>query len=190
MKIKVTYVSTKPVFLTDARGNTKELPVGSEISVAQWAALKSDSARTKFERVERNLSAERAAARAERYVSTIYTIDEIDTIEDPEIRETALKLVALWPHTDAGVVPFPGIVAGVDLHDRDHKTNYYLLHQGLPAGLPPMWSTANRMTQRVEKVYPDHDKVTSPYEYCTITLRTALSRAMNGKDLFAWGEVR
>lgn len=190
MKIKVTFVSTKPVFLTDARGNTKELPVGSEITLAQWTALKSDSARAKFKRVERNLAAEKAAERAERFQSTIYTLDQLDQIPNDKVRADALKLAALWEHSDGAVVPFPGIVAGVDLHDPNHKTNYYVQGEGLTADLPPMWSTAGRMTQPVEKVYPAVDRRRYPYGYCTVTLRTALSRVLNGKDLFAWGEVR
>jgi hypothetical protein len=39
MKIKTVYVATRPVFQTDARGNTKELPVGHEVNEKQFLTL-------------------------------------------------------------------------------------------------------------------------------------------------------
>jgi hypothetical protein len=129
-------------------------------------------------------AAAKAAKRAERYVSTIYTLTELDQIPDLEQRVRALKLAALWEFTDGSVIPFPGVVAGEDLHDPDHKTNYYLCGANIAEPLPPMHSTAGRLTQPVEKVYPE--KRNQTYRYCTVTLRTALARALQGQELFAW----
>lgn len=137
-----------------------------------------------------DLAAEKAAKHAERYVNTHYSLEELDQIPDPKAREAALKLAALWEQTDGGVVPFPGIVAGQDLHDHNHKVNYYLRGQGFTSQMPPMWASGGRLTQRLEKVYPHLKGTDHVYRYCTVSLRTALGRARNGKDLFAWGVER
>jgi hypothetical protein len=135
-------------------------------------------------------AAAKAAKRAERYVSTIYTLTELDQIPDLEARIKALKIAALWEFTDgARVSAFPGIVADEDLHDPERKINYYIKGADFPVDTPPMFSTAARLTQRVEKVFPDRAPYQT-YRYCTVTVRTALTRAMQGQDLFAWGEVR
>jgi hypothetical protein len=135
-------------------------------------------------------AAAKAAKRAERYVSTIYTLTELDQIPDLEARVRALKLAALWDFTDgASVAAFPGVVADEDLHDPDRKINYYVKGADFPVDTPPMFSTAARLTQRVEKVFPGRAPHQT-YRYCTVTIRTALTRAMQGQDLFAWGEVR
>jgi len=133
-------------------------------------------------------AAAKAAKRAERYSRTVYTLEQLDLIPCPEARERALKLVALWEFTDGGVVPFPGVSADVDLHDPDGKINYYLCPVGFTVDMPPMHASAGRLTQRVEKVFGPQGPGT--YRYCTVTLRTALGRAMRGQDLFAWGVER
>jgi hypothetical protein len=133
-------------------------------------------------------AAAKAAKRAERYSRTVYTLEQIDQIPCPEARERALKLVALWEHTDGGVVAFPGVSADVDLHDPELKINYYLSPVGFNPDLPPMHASAGRLTQRVEKVFGP--QAPGSYRYCTVTLRTALGRAMRGQDLFAWGVER
>ena len=188
MKVKITYVSTKPVFLADARGNIKELPVGSEITPAQWAALKSDTARAKFTRIERNLAAERAAVKqardAARYSVTVYGPDELNSIPDSAARERAHRIAAAWA-VAVPQVPFAGVCCNEDRIDPEHKDNWYLLGSHWPADLPPMFTSNNRLTQECAKVL-GYQPETRGYRYFTVTLRTAWDRIKAGKELFAY----
>jgi len=135
-----------------------------------------------------DLAAAKAAKLAESVQHTVYGPDELNEIPDEKIREKALAIAALWPHSDGGVVPFAGVVRGVDLHDPDKTDNYYLYDGTWNHTMPRMHASAGRLTQNIEKVYHVAPKP-GAYRYCAVTLRTAFSRMRHGKDLFAWDTV-
>ena len=133
-------------------------------------------------------AAAKAAALADRYGVVIYTPDRLSEIPDPEVREKAIALAALWPHTDGGIVPFGGVACASDNHNPEKKDNYYLCADTFTPDMPRMNASAGRLTQNGEKVrgvYP----APGTYRYSTVTVRTAFSRARNGKDLFAWNTL-
>jgi hypothetical protein len=202
MKIKnETTVSNALRHLTDAELTTAGWTAGQIAELRKYVAKGATNVHQRrllqrYQSLRRTVvaaeaeAAAKAAKRAERYVSTVYTLTELDQIPDLEARVRALKLVALWDFTDgASVSAFPGVFADEDLHDPARKINYYLRGADFPVDTPPMFSTAARLTQRVEKVFPERAPHQT-YRYFTVTLRTALTRAMQGQDLFAWGEVR
>jgi hypothetical protein len=130
-------------------------------------------------------AAEKAALLADRYDTVIYTPDRLSEIPDLEVREKAIALAALWPYTDGGIVPFGGVGCSSDNHNPEKKYNYYLCADTFTVDMPRMNASAGRLTQNAEKIRGEYP-APGAYRYSTVTVRTAYSRARNGKDLFAW----
>jgi hypothetical protein len=121
------------------------------------------------------------AKRATQMAHAVYTLTELETIPDAEVRERAIKLAALWPIVEPNV-PFPGVGCWEDRLAKDGRFNWYLDGENLAGNLPAMITNNGRLTQ-------DRSRLRQPngrrgYRYSTVTVRTALQRAMAGKALF------
>ena len=139
----------------------------------------------KYQTLRREIIAneEKVAARDKCY--TVYTLDILSEIPDPAVAAAALELATLWERTDAADVPFPGVCVGVDRHNPNRDLNYYVHGALLATDTPPMHRNNGGLTAPTPHHGPGH-----PYKYGSVTVRTALSRAKSGKDLFAWGVER
>jgi len=129
-------------------------------------------------------AAAKAAKRAERVAYALYQLGELEAIPDAEVRERCLKLAALWPVVEPNV-PFPGVGCWEDRMAKDGRFNWYLNGENLKGDLPAMICSNGRLTQ-------DRTKRNAPagrlgYRYSTVTVRTALARAVRGKELFNYG---
>jgi len=127
------------------------------------------------------LEAEKEAKRAELVAYTVFQLAELETIADPVVRERCIKLAALWPMVEP-TVPFPGVVCAEDRVAKDHRQNWYLCGDALPGHLPAMITINGRLTQERAKI--GHPVGPLGYRYSTVTVRTALARAVRGKELF------
>lgn len=130
------------------------------------------------------VAAEKAAKREEKVAYTLFQLAELDTITDTVVRERCLKLAALWPMLEP-TVPFPGVVCAEDRMAKDHRQNWYLCGDALPGHLPAMITINGRLTQERAKI--GHPVGPLGYRYSTVTVRTALARAVRGKALFNYG---
>lgn len=119
--------------------------------------------------------------RAERLAHAVYALGELETIPDPEVRERAIKLAALWPIVEPNV-PFPGVGCWVDRLAKDGRFNWYLNGENLSGNLPAMLTNNGRLTQDRARLNQPNGRL--GYRYSTVTVRTALQRAMKGKPLF------
>jgi hypothetical protein len=122
--------------------------------------------------------------RVERLARTAYTLSTLETIADPEVRERCLKLAAVWSVAEP-TVPFPGVVCSEDRLAKDGRQNWYLDGDNLPADLPAMVTNNGRLTQLRSAV--GHPVGRQGYRYSTVTVRTALQRALKGAALFNYG---
>jgi hypothetical protein len=133
--------------------------------------------------------AAKQAAYDERFKHTYYGPDRLSEIPDPAVRAWAIKLAAIWPQTDGGVVPFDGVWCCVDMHNPERKLNFYVSADSFTEDMPRMHCSGGRLTQNGEKVHRGAKPGPGQYKYSTVTVRTAWGRARNGKDLFAWDTV-
>ena len=188
MKTKITYVSTKPVFLADARGNIKELPVGSEITPAQWAALKSDTARAKFVRTEKSVGRVRFSGGVvtdlpvvDGVVKTSFAPGEFHLLP-LAVRDLVNEVAELWPAA-CPEIPFPGV--GVSPYDGgDGHLAWWINGQGLPATATPMLTTSNHMCGRTSK----RSLAAGGYPWRTASLLKVAERLRGGRPVFATAE--
>jgi len=187
MKTKITYVATKSVFLTDSRGNTKELPVGSEITRAQWAALKSDTARAKFEKVEKSVGRTRFGGFArdlpviDGVVKTGFAPDEFHLLP-LAVRELTEEVATLWA-ASCPEIPFPGVA--VSPYDGgDGHLAWWIRGEGLPATATPMYTTSNHLCS----VGAKRNRVAGVYPYRTPSLLKVAERLRAGRPVFATPE--
>lgn len=143
------------------------------------ATIQADNARVA------ELFAKAAPAQPDPKDVTIYKLTELDQIQDDEARNRAYQLAALWPIAVPGV-DFPGVLYGQDRVNPDKRGNWYVNGFDLPGDLPAMVTSNGRLTQ-------EHGRAAyvrlgnRGYRYATVTLRTALTRAKAGKDLFNCG---
>ena len=116
---------------------------------------------------------------------TIYLLDELDQIENAEVRNRAYQLAALWPAAVPGVA-FPGVIYAPDQMNRNEDGNWYVNGFELPGDLPAMCRNNGGLTQEFGTdgyVQVGH----KGYRYSTVTVRTALGRIKRGKALFNLG---
>ena len=142
-------------------------------------AIKADNAR-----VSQIFKAAEVDTRKARVADMAFALDELDMIPDPEVRERAIKLAALWAVAEPNV-PFPGVGCWYDRMAKDGRSNWYLDGENLSGDLPAMITNNGRLTQ-------DRARLNQPngrrgYRYSTVTVRTALQRLMKGKELFNYG---
>jgi hypothetical protein len=167
-------------------------------SQAQAAQAKADRRAAAAERREGAVAADNARvtemyakvapAKADTQEATIYLLDELDQIQDEVARDRAYQLAALWPIAVPGVA-FPGVLFGQDNYQAARGGaggNWYVNGFELPGDLPAMICSNGRLTQ-------DRAKRGGPvgrlgYRYSTVTVRTALQRAMKGKPLFNYAD--
>lgn len=186
MKVKTIYVSVKPVFLADARGNVKELPVGSEITPAQWVALKSDAARAKFTRTEKSVGRARFGGTARDLpviggvVKTTFVKGEYDLLPSG-VRDLVNEVLPLWAAACPDI-PFPGVEVGEYLGDK-HLT-WWIFREGLPVTATPMLTTANRMCKPVAK----RERRVGQYPWRTAALLKVAERLRSGRPVFSSSE--
>lgn len=114
----------------------------------------------------------------------VYALSELETIPDAEVRERAIKLAALWPIVEPNV-PFPGVGCWVDRLAKDGRFNWYLDGENLAGNLPAMVTNNGRLTQDRARLNQPNGRL--GYKFSTVTVRTALQRAMKGKPLFNYG---
>jgi len=188
MKTKTIFVATKPVFLTDSRGNTKELPVGSEITPAQWAALKSDTARAKFEKVEKSVGRVRFSGGVvtdlpviDGVVKTVFAPGEYDLLP-LAVRDLTEEVATLWA-VAYPEIQFPGVEVGTYQGGDKHLT-WWVWGGGLPANAAPMFNTSNRLCAPIAK----RDRVQGRYLYRTAALLKVAERLRAGRPVFATAE--
>lgn len=142
-------------------------------------AIQADNAR-----VAEMFQATEPETRAERLAHTVYALTELETIPDADVRERCLKLAAIWAVAEPNV-PFPGVGVWADRMAKDGRDNWYLDGENLPGRLPAMITNNGRLTQDRRKLGQPNGRL--GYRYSTITVRTALNRAMKGKPLFNYG---
>ncbi len=135
-------------------------------------------------RVAEMFKAAEVTKKASQVTQAVYALSELETIPDPEVRERAIKLAALWAVAEPNV-PFPGVGCWEDRLSKDGRLNWYLDGENLPGDLPAMICSNGRLTQ-------DRSKRGVPlgrlgYKYSTVTVRTALNRIKAGKELFNYG---
>lgn len=121
------------------------------------------------------------AKRASQLAYAVYALEELDTIPDPEVRERAIKLAALWTIAEPEI-PFPGVGCWEDRMAKDGRFNWYLDGENLAGNLPAMFTNNNRLTQNRSRL--NHPNGRLGYKYSTVTVNTALKRIMAGKPLF------
>lgn len=119
--------------------------------------------------------------RAAKLAHAVYTLGELEAIPDAEVRERAIKLAALWPIVEPNV-PFPGVGCWEDRLAKDGRFNWYLNGENLPGSLPAMLTKNGRLTQDRARLKQPNGRL--GYRYSTVTVSTALQRAMKGKPLF------
>lgn len=162
---------------------------------AYAAQAKADRRAAALERREAGVAADNARVtelfqqgaepkRAAQLAHAVYTLAELETIPDPEVRERAIKLAALWPIVEPNV-PFPGVGCWEDRLAKDGRFNWYLDGENLAGDLPAMVTNNGRLTQ--DRARLKHPNGRLGYRYSTVTVRTALQRAMKGKPLFNYG---
>jgi predicted TPR repeat methyltransferase len=163
---------------------------------AQAAQAKADRRAAAAERRDGAIAADNArvadlfkaaevAKKAADLAHAVYTLSELETIPDAEVRERCLKLAAIWAVAEPNV-PFPGVGCWFDRMAKDGRFNWYLHGDNLAGDLPAMVCSNGRLTQ-------DRAKRGGPvgrlgYRYSTVTVRTALQRAMKGKPLFNYAD--
>jgi hypothetical protein len=163
---------------------------------AYAAQVKADRRAAAAERRETGIAADNArvadlfkaaevAKRAAELAHAVYTVNELEAIPDAEVRERCLKLAALWPVVEPNI-PFPGVGCWEDRMAKDGRFNWYLDGENLAGNLPAMVCSNGRLTQdRVKRNVPVGRL---GYRYSTVTVRTALQRAMKGKAIFNYAD--
>jgi hypothetical protein len=184
MKIKNVYVATRPVYLTDARGNTKELPVGHEVNEKQFLTLtKNQQAKFTAKTVQVGRARFAAGTWAELPLDAAgarkrsYARHEFHLLP-PAVRELIEEIDPLWLAETGFALP------GVGIHEYrgdDHLT-WWIEGTLLPANLPPMYATTGRPCAALPKRNP------SPYRYHTAALLKVAERLRGGRPVFAYAE--
>jgi hypothetical protein len=197
MKVKnETTMSNVQRHLTDAELAAAGFTAGDIAQVRKYAGngtktaaqrrlwLRYQQLRSKLVREEAALAL-KEAERRERFVTTVYALDTLAEIPDAAVRERALKLAAIWSVVEP-TVAFPGVLCAEDTMAADHRLNWYLDGDALPADLPAMITSNGRLTAECG-VGNRYITGRNGYKYATVTVRTALARALRGKELFNYG---
>jgi hypothetical protein len=162
---------------------------------AYAAQVKADRRAAAAERRETGIAADNARVadlfkaaevkKAAELAHAVYTVNELETIPDAEVRERCLKLAALWPVAEPNV-PFPGVGCWFDRMAKDGRFNWYLDGENLKGDLPAMITNNGRLTQDRAKLHGAAGRL--GYRYSTVTVRTALQRVMKGKAIFNYAD--
>lgn len=186
MKTKTVYVATATVYQTDKRGNTKVLPVGTEIAAKVYETLTANQ-KAKFEAVVKNTGRVRFSGGV---VTDLPVIDGvIKTVFRPgeyhllpvEVHNLVNEVEALWTAAHPEI-PFPGV--SVDEYCGDRHLTWWIWSNGLPATATPMFSTSNHMCALKAK----RDRVGAVYQYRTASLLKTAERLRSGRPVFATAE--
>jgi len=168
--------------LTSAQAYANQVKADRRAAAAERrdGAIAADNAR-----VTDLFKAAEVTKKAAQVAEAVYTLSELEAIPDAEVRERCLKLAVIWAVAEPNV-PFPGVGCWYDRMAKDGRSNWYLDGENLAGDLPAMVTNNGRLTQ-------DRAKLNAPtgrlgYRYSTVTVRTALQRAMKGKPLFNYAD--
>jgi hypothetical protein len=111
-------------------------------------------------------------------VKTVYSRDEFHLLP-PAVRELIAEIDPLWLAETGFVLP------GVALctYRADKHLTWWIAAELLEGNLPPMYTTANKLTRALPK------KATSAYRYHTASLLKVAERLRSGRPVFAYDEA-
>jgi hypothetical protein len=192
MKTKTVYVATKPVYLTGARGATKVLPVGHELTEREYRAL-NDARRAKFTAktvtvgkptfVHMTVGQIPAEARIDDGGSWHVGADELHMLQG-DVRALAEENRALWcaAHPD---IAWPGLMTGAYHGDPERRLTWFMDSHALAAHLPPMYAQQDVPC----KLSTKKERARRGYQYNTAALTKTTERLRRGAEIFAYAEA-
>jgi hypothetical protein len=189
MKTKTVYVATTTFNVVVGR-KTLSFTKGQELTPAKWADLPNGAIRARFEKTEKpagrvrfNSGTIRELPTENGAVKEIYAPHEFHLLP-PAVRELIEEIAPLW-RAECGF-DFPG----VGLHayrGGDHHLTWWIAGGLMPANLPPMYTTSNKLTAATTKKWVEAHP--GAYRYHTAALLKVAERLRGGRPVFAYSEA-
>ncbi len=188
-KTKVTYVAHTQGYQTDKRGNVKVVKIGTEISEKEFLTL-STALQSKFTRTEKVVGRKVYQRMAIQHLpilngvtQTEFTPDEFHLLKG-ETRDLAEECAQRWS-VAFPEIPFPGVCVGKYHGGANDFLTFFIRTEGLPADLPPFYSSNNNTTN----LCPKKGIPASGYRFKPAALLNVTQRLRSGRPVFAYSEA-